>query len=67
MPHIRFFRAVVHSALVLISSVLTKGYSQNLAATPPMGWNSWDSYGLTINEADFKANAEVLASIAKYG
>src|SRR5579875_2047489 len=28
-----------------------------LAATPPMGWNSWDSYGLTVTEPEFKANA----------
>jgi hypothetical protein len=28
----------------------------NLAPTPPMGWNSWDSYGLTVTEAEFKAN-----------
>ncbi len=27
-----------------------------LAPTPPMGWNSWDSYGLTITEDQFKAN-----------
>jgi len=26
-----------------------------------MGWNSWDSYGTTINEAQFKANAQWLA------
>jgi hypothetical protein len=32
-----------------------------------MGWNSWDAYGLTINEADFKANASVLASLRQYG
>jgi hypothetical protein len=32
-----------------------------LAPTPPMGWNSWDSYGLTINEAQFRANTDVLA------
>jgi len=38
-----------------------------LAATPPMGWNSWDAYGLTIDEADFKANAAVLASLAGNG
>ena len=25
-----------------------------LAATPPMGWNSWDSWGLTINETEFR-------------
>ena len=30
-----------------------------------MGWNSWDSYGTTINEADFKANAAWLAGHLK--
>ena len=34
--------------------------AQNPAPTPPMGWNSWDSYGLTITEAQFRANAAVL-------
>ena len=28
-----------------------------LAATPPMGWNSWDGYGTTVTEDQFKANA----------
>jgi hypothetical protein len=32
-----------------------------------MGWNSWDAYGLTIDEADFKANTSVLAGIQRYG
>lgn len=31
-----------------------------LAATPPMGWNSWDSYGLTVTQQQFQANAAVL-------
>lgn len=31
-----------------------------LAQTPPMGWNSWDSYGLRINEQQFRENVEVL-------
>jgi len=39
-----------------------------LADTPPMGWNSWDGYGTTINEADFKANVDWLARHLKpYG
>jgi hypothetical protein len=39
-----------------------------LAATPPMGWNSWDGYGLTITEAQFKSNADWLAQHLKpYG
>jgi hypothetical protein len=36
-----------------------------LAPTPPMGWNSWDAYGLTIDEAQFKANVDVLAKRLK--
>ncbi|MGA3087571.1 MAG: glycoside hydrolase family 27 protein [Terriglobales bacterium] len=27
------------------------------ASTPPMGWNSWDGYGTTVNEAQVRANA----------
>ncbi len=30
------------------------------APTPPMGWNSWDSYGLTVTETEFKANVSWL-------
>jgi len=36
-----------------------------LASRPPMGWNSWDSYSMTITEAEFKANAKVLAERLK--
>jgi alpha-galactosidase len=39
-----------------------------LAATPPMGWNSWNSYGSTIDEPHVKANAEWMAQHLKsYG
>ena len=31
-----------------------------LAPTPPMGWNSWDSFGLTITESQFRENVDVL-------
>jgi alpha-galactosidase len=36
-----------------------------VAATPPMGWNSWDAYGLTITEQQFRDNVEVLATKLK--
>jgi len=29
------------------------------ASTPPMGWNSWDAYGLTITEDQFRANVKI--------
>ena len=32
-----------------------------------MGWNSWDAYGLTIDEADYRANATVLKGLRQYG
>jgi alpha-galactosidase len=38
-----------------------------LAKTPPMGWNSWDAYGFTIDEAAFKANARALAGFRRFG
>ena len=36
-----------------------------LAATPPMGWNSWDSYSRTLNEESIKANAKWMAQHLK--
>ncbi|UOG76416.1 NPCBM/NEW2 domain-containing protein [Hymenobacter tibetensis] len=35
------------------------------AATPPMGWNSWDCYGPTVVEAEVKANADYMAQNLK--
>ena len=31
------------------------------AKTPPMGWNSWDCYGPTVEEHEVKANADYMA------
>lgn len=40
----------------------------NWAATPPMGWNSWDCFGPTVTEAEVKANADYMAKYLKpYG
>ena len=36
-----------------------------MIATPPLGWNSWDGYGTTINEDQVKANAEWFAKHLK--
>jgi alpha-galactosidase len=38
------------------------------APSPPMGWNSWDSYGTTVREEQVKANADAMASnLASHG
>ena len=42
--------------------------SEMLAPTPPMGWNSWDSFGPSVRENEVKANADAMAAkLAKFG
>jgi len=53
--------------LALVSPAVRSLSAQNPAPTPPLGWNSWDSYGLTIDEADYRANTKVLAGMHQYG
>ena len=38
---------------------------ETLAAKPPLGWNSWDGYGTTINEEQFESNARWMAENLK--
>src|SRR5580658_3963334 len=52
--------------VVLLLAAVTL-IAQSVAPTPPMGWNSWDAYGLTINEKDFRANVTVLSGIQEFG
>ncbi|MEJ6951778.1 glycoside hydrolase family 27 protein [Natronospora cellulosivora (SeqCode)] len=41
-------------------------FSKNsFVKTPPMGWNSYDYYDTTVNEAQVKANAEHMAKYLK--
>ncbi len=53
--------------LLALLCVMGVSVAREVAPTPPMGWNSWDSFGLTIDEADFKANAAELAKLRSYG
>src|SRR3546814_19096277 len=34
----------------------------DLAPRPPMGWNSWDSFAATINEAQARETAAIMRS-----
>lgn len=63
------------AALLIVGSILclpgmllaqeNHTMSKVLAPTPPMGWNSWDSYGLRINEQQFRENVDALATKLK--
>jgi hypothetical protein len=54
---------VVLAFLLMVSPVSAQ--DKALAPTPPMGWNSWDAYGPTVNESQFRANMVVLAAQLK--
>jgi hypothetical protein len=51
-------------ALILPASVFAA--DKSLAPTPPMGWNSWDSYGRSINEQQVRATADSMAKNLKH-
>ena len=55
------------ATLLALSAVTlpTARAAESPAATPPMGWNSWDCYGTTVTEAEVKANADYMASHLK--
>jgi len=40
---------------------MTSGASATLAPTPPMGWNSWNSFATTITEAEALETAGIMA------
>ncbi|MDX2068817.1 MAG: glycoside hydrolase family 27 protein [Haliscomenobacter sp.] len=44
------------------------GEFKTWALTPPLGWNSWDCYGPTVEEHEVQANADYMAkNLKKYG
>ena len=60
------FTAVVLLSPSWIASAQTADQTAAaLAPAPPMGWNSWDSYGTTVREAEVKAGADVMAATLK--
>jgi len=45
-----------------------EGEFKEWALTPPMGWNSWDCYGPTVEEHEVKMNADYMADkLKEYG
>jgi alpha-galactosidase len=62
LPLFFFFFALIYS---LSTAPLANAQRTTVARTPPMGWNSWDSYGRTLNEESIKANANWIAKNLK--
>lgn len=68
--HLKWKQLIIAAAL-LLAQTLQPARSQTFkqwAQTPPMGWNSWDCYGPTVEEHEVKANADYMAKYLKpYG
>ncbi|WP_346860751.1 glycoside hydrolase family 27 protein [uncultured Draconibacterium sp.] len=70
MKKLNLFTFLLLSILLSCSSKqqpqpFAKGEFKTWAQTPPMGWNSWDCYGPTVEEHEVKANADYMADNLK--
>jgi alpha-galactosidase len=62
------FVAAIAVLVCCIPLAANSGGDKSSASRPPMGWNSWDSYGTAAREEQVKANADAMArELARYG
>ncbi len=50
------------TALAVLVTAYIPASAQTIAATPPMGWNSWNHFAEKVNDADVRAAADALVS-----
>ena len=55
-------RLIATLACTLLLSVAPAFSQSTLAATPPMGWNSWNHFAGHVPDADVRAAADALVS-----
>ena len=53
---------LVLAAFMLLTTETVWAQDANLASTPPMGWNSWNHFGLNINDAVIREQARALVT-----
>jgi len=59
-------KQISYFTLALICLNISAQNIEPLAETPPMGWNSWDCFGMDITEDQVKANADYMAEHLKH-
>jgi alpha-galactosidase len=59
-------RRVMSLRLALMMMILLAGTARaqrpELAATPPLGWNTWYAFGCQVTEVDVKAAVDAMVS-----
>src|SRR5882757_1748655 len=48
--------------LLCLTSVSTCTIAQTTAATPPMGWNSWNHFAAKVDDKTIRATADIMVS-----
>ncbi len=59
---IRSFAALLAAAIMLLAYPAASAQSTKLAATPPMGWNSWNHFAAKVTDADARAAADAMVA-----
>ncbi|MDE3100193.1 MAG: NPCBM/NEW2 domain-containing protein, partial [Verrucomicrobiota bacterium] len=62
MYHCHYSRFFLSLSLAFAAVSSARALTNNVALTPPMGWNDWNSYHCGINEAGVTNTANVIAS-----
>ena len=55
------FRALAHIGIISVSALAACAQNQ-LAATPPMGWNSWNHFAEKVDDKTIRETADALVS-----
>src|SRR6185436_8446684 len=58
----RFSLLLALLAALLCAAPAAAQKAEGLALTPPMGWNSWNHYGCSIDEALIRRTADAMVS-----
>lgn len=55
-------RFLLAAAFLLLISPFCQAQSSSVAATPPMGWNSWNHFAAKVDDATIRAQADAMVS-----
>ena len=56
------FSSLLSVALCILPASLLPAQAMDIAATPPMGWNSWNHFHRNVDDATIRAQAEAMVS-----
>src|SRR5277367_1008682 len=54
--------AIAVTGSILFGAIASSLSFAQLAATPPMGWNSWNHFAKDVTDADVRASADIIVS-----